>query len=438
MKSDSDSSRRTTILLVVAICIHIVFLLSLHYQFLNPLFYITTHAKGQGGPFFGIYQAGVNLNNGESIYANQNYKAPKEIVVPYYHFYRYLPFTSYISSLASRVLRPWPAYWAWVLINEILLVVCIILTVRLKRVYGSLAIAVSAFWFLYSPLYIELYMGQFCFTMAFFIFLILHPYLKDRVYREGASYSRESSVSWVLSIMLKSFTAIYTLTFLRIGKKKLVLAGIGAAVVTSIPYFVLHPEDLRWFFLLNFRPLPSHVTGGCFGFNGFLRETFNHILPFLKTDLVQIGFFDVAPRNLPLLFSLAAIVIVTLLITIRQKQIDPVANITLWTLTFFLVFKDIWEYHYVMLIPLFIAYYLRTRSKILLVLFVLLAMPTPFCLYDVPTSDNPQTFWSAPLCIVHHSFKALPTFLFYLWVIDREIRKVGGIRKLISLKNAAS
>ncbi len=431
MKSDSHGSRRIAILLALALCVHVIFLISLHSQFLNPLFYITTHAKGQGGPFFGIYQAGVNLNNGESIYANQNYKAPNSVVVPYYHFYRYLPFTSYISSIVARVIKPWPAYWLWIVINEILLAICVVLTVRLRYMFGSLAIAVSAFWLLYSPLYIELYMGQFCFTMSFFIFLILYPYLKQESYPEDAPVTRRSSVSWVFSILLKSFTAIYTLTFFKMGKKKLALAGIGTAVLTSMPYFLYHPKDFRWFLHLNFRPLPSHVTGGTFGFNGLLRETYNHLLPFLKTDLVQVGFFDVAPRNLPLLLSLAMIVLVTFLITIRQKRIDPLANITLWTLTFFLVFKDIWEYHYVMLIPLFVAHYLRTRSKIVLVLFVLCAVPTPFYLYDIPASSNPQEFWSTPLTILHHSFKAVPTFLFYLWIVDREFRKIGGIRRLI-------
>jgi hypothetical protein len=431
MKPHSSDSRRIAILLAIAVCVHLIFLFSLHFQFLNPLFYITTHAKGQAGPFFGIYQAGVNLNNGESIYASQNYRTPAAVAVPYYHFYRYLPFTSYISAVASRVLKPWPAYWLWVAINEIMIVICVILTIRLRHTYGSLAIAVATFWLLYSPLYIELHMGQFCFTMAFFIFLILYPYLSQGPREQQAPVTRRSSVSWVLSMLLKSFTAVYTLTFFKIGKKKLAVAGIAVVVLTSIPYFLYRPEDFRWFLHLNFHPLPAYVTGGTFGFNGLLRVTYNHLLPFLKTDLVQVGMFDVAPRNIPLLLSLAAIMLVTLLITVRQKHVDPLANITLWTLTFFLVFKDIWEYHYVMLIPLFIAYYLRTRSKIVLVLFVLCAVPTPFFLYDIPASDDPQEFWSTSLTILHHSFKAVPTFLFYLWVADGELRKMGGARALL-------
>ena len=92
MRKPTDFTPRLKIALYIAIGVHIVLCLSLHYEFLNPLFYITTHAKGQGGAFFGIYQAGVNLFNGESIYANSSYNPPKEVVVPFYHFYRYCTF----------------------------------------------------------------------------------------------------------------------------------------------------------------------------------------------------------------------------------------------------------------------------------------------------------------------------------------------------------
>jgi hypothetical protein len=124
-------------------------------------------------------------------------------------------------------------------------------------------------------------------------------------------------------------------------------------------------------------------------------------------------------------------------LTVRKKRIDPLGNIALWTLTFFLIFKDIWEYHYVMLIPLFVGFYLRTGSKYLLVLFALLALPTPFILYDVPSSENPHLFWSKPLSIVHHSMKAIPTFLFYIWIVKRELVGTKAFNILSFRKEAA-
>ncbi len=530
MKTLDKGSSGVIILILIAIGVHVTFCLSLHYKFLNPLFYIAVHAKGQGGCFFGIYQAGVNLLNGESIYGCETYRAPKEIAVPFYHFYRYLPFTSYVASIFAKALKPWSAYWIWIVINEILLVACILLTVRLRSRFGSSAVIAASFWLLFSPVYTELYMGQFCFLMTFFIFMILYPYMRARPLfasdnpgtgnpggsgnpggprdlsgpgnpysnppdhpnqgadppapsalhesaqgtnpgtrpnnsrnmsmnpdaradhgnrrttapgplpplkdekRRGAGLLRAwiSSVSWVLSVLLKSFTALYTLTLLRTGRKKLAISGIVAAIITSIPYFIKHPQDLRWFFRLNFQPLPSYSVGGCLGFSSLLRDVSDRCLTTISTQGINLSFFDISLRNIPLVIALAAIFITTFLITVRKRTIDPLSNITLWTLTFFLVFKDIWEYHYVMLLPLFVGFYLQTRSKYLLVLFILIAVPTPFFLYDVPTSEHPQAFWSTPLSIMHHSFKAVPTLLFYLWVVRRELHEMGGIRRLLA------
>ena len=493
MKLFSRGSARIAILMAIAIGVHVTICLSLHYQFLNPLFYISTHAKGQGGCFFGIYQAGVNLMNGESIYGCETYRTPTELAVPFYHFYRYLPFTSYVSSVFTKVLGPWQAYWFWIVINEIILAACILLTLRLRDRFGRTAIVVATFWLLFSPFYVELYMGQFCFVMAFFIFLILYPYLRGtapqksnagllaeavtasnpngyniiaqaRAYDPGAgadhgicrdsapgtlpprnhqaqhgsgrSHGWVAPLCWVLSVLLKSFTALYSLTLFRIGKKKLALAGIAAVILTSAPYFAMHPQDLRWFLHLNFQPLPSYSVGGCLGFCSLLRDMSDRLLASVSMQGINLGFFDISARNVPIALILAAIFITTFLITIRKRTIDPLSNITLWTLTFFLVFKDIWEYHYVMLLPLFVGFYLQTRSKYLLVLFILLAVPTPFFLYDIPTSEHPQVYWSTPLSIMHHSFKAVPTLLFYLWVVRRELREAGGYRRLLAFGGA--
>jgi hypothetical protein len=487
-------NRKSIVLLVAALAVHAVFCVSLHYQFLNPLFYITTHAKGQGGPFFGIYQAGVNLSNGESIYACEGYRPPTEVAVPYYHFYRYLPFCSFVSSVVARFMDPWKAYWTWIVINELLLAACVILTFRLRRVYGPVAVVVAAFWLLFSPLYIELYMGQFCFTMTVFIFLVLYPYLRqgpspvsnvrasERPHADGvaaamqdggtghateipvltmcredgtevegerASPHRASNrrsltrnahvnlvagVCWILSILLKSFTAIYSMPLLKMGKKKLVLAGALITVLTSLPYFLLHPQDFKWFLHLNFQPLPGHITGGALGFNPFLRDISERLIPVFSMGRLQLGFFDIAYTSLPTAALLLAILLCTIFLTLRRKRIDPLASITLWTLTFFLIFKDIWEYHYVMLIPLFVGYYLKTRSKYLLVLFILIAVPTPFLIFDVPGSNNPQALWSTPQSLLQHSIKAIPTLLFYLWVVKREIREMAGLKALFSFR----
>ncbi len=444
MKLTSRIPSRYILLLFVALSVHAVFCLSLYYHFLNPLFYISTHSKGQGSCFFGIYQSGVNLTNGESIYGCDNYQKPSRLVVPSYHHYRYLPFTSYVSSIVSRIAGPWQAYWIWIAVNEILLAACIIMTLKLRRSYGLPAVAASALWLLFSPFYVELYMGQFCFTMTFFIFLLLYPYLK----KEASETSRQHmtndapasgwsfSVSWILSVLIKSFTVLYSVPLMKMGKKKLAFAGIAVALATSLPYFLLRPQDFKWFLNLNFRPLPAYTAGGYFGFSTLLKEFGKVIMGGGGNSSLNMGLFDITASNIPIILFLGSITGLTFYITIMKKKIDPLGSIALWTLTFFLVFKDIWEYHYVMLLPFFVGYYLRTGSKYLLLLFMLIAVPTPFFFYDIPSATDPQAYWSAPLIILHHSFKAIPTLLFYFWIVRREMKGLLSLQEAFSFKRS--
>lgn len=452
----AKGSLRAWLVLALGVAIHIAFLASLHYHYLDRFFYVTAHAKGQAGPFFGIYQSGVNLRNGESIYANENYKSPKEIAVPYYHFYRYLPFVAYISAAVSAVLKPWPAYWVWIAVNEALLSVCIISTLRLRKSFGAAAVIAASFWLAYSPMYAELYMGQFCFAMAFMIFAMLRKRIESAAQSPGfVSLEEQESLpaakeekavrkysipahshasletmggvmgglSWIASLLLKNFTVLYTPTILKLGKKKLAAAGLTIVGITSAPYFAAHADDLRWFLHLNLHPFPPRLTGGCFGFAGFLRGVCNALAPSSQAAFLHFGFFDLAASNVPVVTVSAVILATSLYLTVKQRMIDPLGSIALWTLTFFLVFKDIWEYHYVMLIPLLVAFYLETRSKLVALLFLLLAVPTPFFLYDVATSEDPQSLWSSPLSIAHHAFKSVPTLIFYLWVAKNEWKR---------------
>jgi hypothetical protein len=65
--------------LVLGIGVHILFLLSLHSGFLNPVFDDATHCVGQGADFYAVYQAGQNIVDGVSIYLRD----PKTLVVPF-------------------------------------------------------------------------------------------------------------------------------------------------------------------------------------------------------------------------------------------------------------------------------------------------------------------------------------------------------------------
>ena len=68
-----------TTLLALGVAVHLLFLLSLRFGWLNPLFNDTLHRFGPGGDFFSIYAAGVKARAGESVYTVGGHVEPIQI-----------------------------------------------------------------------------------------------------------------------------------------------------------------------------------------------------------------------------------------------------------------------------------------------------------------------------------------------------------------------
>ena len=66
-------------LLCLGVAVHLLFLLSLRFGWLNPLFNDTLHRFGPGGDFFSIYAAGVKARAGESVYTVGGHVEPIQI-----------------------------------------------------------------------------------------------------------------------------------------------------------------------------------------------------------------------------------------------------------------------------------------------------------------------------------------------------------------------
>jgi hypothetical protein len=142
-------------LLAVGLVVHLVFFSSLSLKFLNPLADDTTHRRGQGVDFYAVYQAGRNVIDGVSIYAEK----PEHFVVPYNYPYRYHPMVALTVGLAANLVTPALAYTLWILLQELLLVANILLTRTLFTDRRKANIA-STLWLVFFPLYLELYTGQ--------------------------------------------------------------------------------------------------------------------------------------------------------------------------------------------------------------------------------------------------------------------------------------
>ena len=107
----------------------------------------------------------------------------------------------------------------------------------------------------------------------------------------------------------------------------------------------------------------------------------------------------------------------------------------MWTMVYFFVFREVWEYHYVLLLPFLVLYYARTRSRTLWVVYALAALPTAFVLYDVP-GDNPEASWGAFPNILNHAFKVVPLVWLFVWTALGRSRGVGGRRWLDGAEGA--
>jgi hypothetical protein len=401
--------------LLLGIVVHAFFIVSLGTQTLNDLFIESERSFGQAADYFGIYQAGDNLVHGWSIYDSGDYRDEAQRRVPYFYFYRYLPPTAYFAALGSLTLTPWAGYWTWVAITEALLVILVLwilhleaYPIRERRWYAGL-------WLGFFPFYLEQWMGQFSFLMAAFLWIILRDGLPDAPPRwRGTAPAGRALRAWIASVGLKSFTALLALSYLRRRRIRPVLLCAGIVILACAPYYLARPDDLKQFLLLNFKPLPPGVHGGTLGAAAFVR-LLGWLLPrsFAEKRLV-LGSQDVYVGNLPVLaFSTAVALLTLFLVWKRGRRMAMNAQVALWVLAFFLVFKDVWEYHYVMLLPVVTALGLGLASRFPLWIGLALALPTPYVLFG--------TDGTLPVAgdLLQHASKAVPAILLFAWLVRR-------------------
>lgn len=417
--------------LLIGVAVHMLFISSLFGQFLNPLFAEARHAHGQAADSFGIYAAGEDLVHGRSIYGHRPGDEGITRRVPYFYFFRYLPPTAYVSALATLVLSPWASYVAWVIVTEILLMWIVWSILKLKRHPIGERRAHAAVWLGFFPFYLEQWMGQYSFLMAAFLWVMMRP---GSGFGQAAEEPRRGTDAvsplglrapafwaWTASVALKSFTALFALSFLRRKMIRPVLWCAGIVLVLCAPYWIARPEDVKPFLALNLRPFPPAVYDGTLGASAFVRLIGWSLPAEVAGRRLVFGSRDIYAGNLPIFAVNALIVAVTLWIVLRRGRRMPLdLQMSLWLLAFFLTFKDIWEYHYVMLLPVVSALGLAYRSRLALWMGVLLALPTPFALLARPDGSL-----GMGANVIHHACKALPTLALFVWVVRRS-RDSGG------------
>jgi hypothetical protein len=197
-----------------------------------------------------------------------------------------------------------------------------------------------------------------------------------------------------------------------------VLATVLVTGVLSVPYFLLFREDIA-VFMLNFKD-DLHSHGGNFG----LKSLYAYIV----LDLLQVPY----PTRWFLAFTVLAGLLTTFL-TFYNRNV--VLHFTLWVCLFFMIYKDVWEHHYVLLMPLFSLIVctrsisteeiMSKRNVLFICSFLLTALPSLFVVQLALDSEGFQepNDLQPVFVILYHSTKILGVLFLYIWSMLRLMRE---------------
>ncbi|MGD9397669.1 MAG: glycosyltransferase family 87 protein [Candidatus Thorarchaeota archaeon] len=404
--------------LIVSIVFHIGFILSLWTGALNSLFYDTQYLLGQGADFFSYYQEGYNVLNGLDCYAE-----PDIQVVPYLYPYRYLPYFAYTFGAILNLVPPLLAYWLWVGILLVVLWLAVIRTRQLTKALhrpdweGRVAMAM---WFIFSPVYIELFLGQ----VTLFAAVLMFFALTNSSFVNGQKTRGTMTVFWTASGLTKLIPFFITPVLLGAGKVRSVLV----AVIVMVVAIVAVPAGLESFqYFINFNTARTMYLGPYVG-----SHSLKMLLYYLFGE--STGDFRMVTGLLVGVFFILSIIA-----TLYSRDLWSCTG--LFSLTYFFIMTDVWEHHYTFILPLLVLAWVRGQPEdkarwIPLALLLLMSLPMlPIVAFLSGLSPGAHPIiMSSVWQIVYHSSKVVPALLFFGWLFvtafrsPRESSFLKGVR----------
>lgn len=375
--------------LVAGLLIHAFFFAALGTDLLRPLFNDASHTR-RGFDFGVFYLAGQALAEGRDIYS-----------VSGAFGFRYLPAFALIASFFAHF-QPFTAYLLHLGCTELFLAANLYLTWRwVEEPRRGLALFM---WLAFSPYFLELYMGQVSFWASSLLFWLIVGLHSDRRWAAG--------FCWAGALLVKPNALILAPALMRIRAWRVLILGLLAGLLTSLPYFLLYPDSLAAFFAANIHgaPVQGALThAGNLGLQGGLVSVVAQLAGRPLAELTSLADLPFAGRAV-IYGSQAAILVAALVATYRGRETLPL--LALWVCTFFLVYKDVWEHHYVFLLPVLVGLYAHSGSPKLLWIFAFIALPTPFVLFDIEPGVygpiDPERTWGPAVSIAYRSTKLIP------------------------------
>jgi hypothetical protein len=454
--------RWSWVILGVAAALHLGLLAGWRWQLpLVPYFFDATVMSGRRGlDFYSIYQAGYNARHGRDIYEGD--PAQVEVVVPNFTPYRYLPIVAYTVGAPLSLLRPLTAYKAWLVVVELALLGCVAATWRWKRHDQDLCARLAGMWLVFTPYYLELFMGQFSLVQGALIFgmLLLAGTKAPRGQRLFGSL-------WIASVLWKLNTAVFAPALARMGRWRTLAAAAALVALTTLPYFLIFPAHAGDLWSNNFGNTVTRPELGNLGFRQFV---------FTAMEATGAGPEAQAWAQQAVVLAVGG---TALVLTVRwraaqgqaaigapgQHMGEPTGSdhlvaarsggrmlrpyeqlaeggatrvrdlLSLWLAAYFLAAPQVWEHHYVMLLPAIVAAYGDRPSWLLAGLWLMLALPTPFGFTGlqpvIAANHDLRAFAVEPawMGLAQHAAKALPAvglFGYWAWRVTRDAQSVQG------------
>ncbi len=380
--------------LIAGLLIHAAFLAAFGTDLVRSLFNDASHTR-RGFDFGVFYLAGQALAEGRDIYS-----------VSGAFGFRYLPAFALVARLFAYF-QPLTAYFLHLCCTELLLAANLYLTWRwVEQPRRGVALFM---WLAFSPYFLELYLGQVSFWAASLLFWLIVGFHSGRPW--------VASLCWAGALLVKPNALILAPALLRLRAWRVLVLGLLVGLLTSLPYFLLHPDSLATFFTANIyrAPVQGALThAGNLGLQGGLVSVVAQLARQPLAELTTLADLPLIGR-LVIYCAQAAILVAALVATYRGRDALPL--LALWMCTFFLVYKDVWEHHYVFLQPVLVALYARSGCFKFLWVFALIALPTPFVFFDVEPRVygpiDPERTWGLVASLVYRSTKL--GALGYLW-----------------------
>jgi hypothetical protein len=387
------------------IAVHLVYLASLHLGWLNRLFNDSSHT-GQGFDFAVYYLAGQAVQAGRDVYG-----------IEAGFGFRYLPAFAHLVARGFSFLPAPTAYLVYLGITELVLAADLWLTCRWVPEGGIRRATVLFLWLTSTPLYLELYIGQVSFWAASLLYLLLWTVASGRTHLGAAA--------WIAAVLVKPNALILGPAFLRQRRWWAVAACAAVVIGSSLPHFLAYPGSWAAFRAANLETggVQGALThAGNLGLWGALVSVAAKAAGLPLAGLSTLADLPLWGRLLVLSGPVVALGGAALA-TLRTRHADPLLPYTLWLTTFFLVYKDVWEHHYVFLLPVLAVLYHRTGQPWLLVAFAAVALPTPFFLLDlspgVKGPIDPERSWDLATSLFYRCTKLVPVAVLWGWQVRR-------------------